>query len=102
MLPSHAPLLIVPIRDRRRRRRILTIRNIAISMLSVAVVIAAISLYNGARHRPQGEYSHLLGAQATLPNGATPRKDDIITEGPPVYQGPSPILAAPAAQEQKH
>jgi len=40
MLPSRAPLLIVPIRDRRQSRRILTIKNCAITMLSVAVVFA--------------------------------------------------------------
>jgi len=31
MLPSRAPLLIVPIRDRRQSRRILTIKNCAIN-----------------------------------------------------------------------
>src|SRR5258706_27905 len=65
MLPSRQPLLIVPIRDRRQSRRILTIRNCAISMLAVAVVIASFSIYRGRRHGEAGQYGGLVGPEVT-------------------------------------
>ena len=60
MLPSRAPLLIVPIHDRRQHRRILTIRNCAITMLALAVIFAAFSIYNDRRRLPAGEFGRLL------------------------------------------
>jgi hypothetical protein len=94
-------LLIVPIRDRRQRRRILTIRNCAVSMLSVAVLVAAISTYNAARRAPAGEYGRLFGGQVQTTNTAISRKIDVIEEGPADDQGTGEqMLAAPAAREQ--
>jgi hypothetical protein len=95
------PLLIVPIRDRRQRRRILTIRNCAVSMLSVASLFAAISIYNEARRGPAGEYGRLFGKQVAVPNEGIARKTDVIKEGPVADQSaPDPMLVAPAAREQ--
>ena len=101
MLPSRAPLLIVPIRDRRQSRRILTIKNCAISMLAIAVVIASISIYNEHRHAVAGEYGRLFGSQVSAANDGVARKNDVVTEGPVADQGaPDPMLVAPAAREQ--
>jgi hypothetical protein len=95
------PLLIVPIRDRRQRRRILTIRNCAISMLSVAVIFAAISIYNERYHGTAEEYGRLFGKQVAVPNEGIARKTDVIKEGPVADQtAPDPMLVAPAAREQ--
>lgn len=95
------PLLIVPIRDRRQHRRILTIRNCAISMLSVATVFAAISIYNERYHGTAEEYGRLFGKQVTVPNDGIARKTDVIKEGPVSDQrAPDPMLVAPAAREQ--
>ena len=95
------PLLIVPIRDRRQRRRILTIRNCAISMLSVAVVIAAVSVYNEAHRAPAGEYGRLFGSQVPATNTAITRNVDVIKEGPVDDQrAADPMLIAPAAREK--
>jgi hypothetical protein len=100
MLPSRAPLLIVPIRDRRQGRRILTIRNCAISMLTIAVVFASISIYNQRRHAADGGYGRLFGTQVPA-NSDVSRKTDVVTEGPVADQGaPDPMLVAPAAREQ--
>jgi hypothetical protein len=100
MLPSRQPLLIVPIRDRRQGRRILTIRNCAISMLAVAVVIASFSIYRGRRNGATGQYGGLFGSEATAGNRVE-RKADVIDEGTVADQtAPDPMLAAPAAQEQ--
>jgi hypothetical protein len=101
MLRSRKPLLIVPIRDRRQRRRILTIKNCAISMLSVAVLVASISTYNASRRAPAGEYGRLFGSQVQATNTAISRKVDVIEEGPVDDQRSSdPMLVAPAAREQ--
>ncbi|HEV7427901.1 MAG TPA: hypothetical protein VGQ46_16215 [Thermoanaerobaculia bacterium] len=94
------PLLIVPIRDRRQRRRILTIRNCAIAMLSLAVIFAAISIYNDHRSAPAGEYGRLFGSQVPV-NAPARRKLDVVTEAPVNAGGASdPMLVAPAAREQ--
>src|SRR5947209_1249274 len=100
MLRPRKPLLIVPIRDRRQRRRILTIRNCAISMLSVAVIVATISTYNAARRAPAGEYGRLFGSQVPATNTAITRKVDVIEEGPADDRAADPMLVAPAAREQ--
>jgi len=95
------PLLIVPIRDRRQHRRILTIRNCAIAMLSIAVIFATISIYNERYHGTAEEYGRLFGTQVTVPNEGIARKTDVITEGPvPDQTGSDPMLVAPAAREQ--
>jgi hypothetical protein len=95
------PLLIVPIRDRRQRRRILTIRNCAISMLSVAVIFATVSIYNEARRAPAGEYGRLFGSQVPSTNTAISRKVDVVEEAPVDDQrAADPMLVAPAAREQ--
>ena len=100
MLPSRQPLLIVPIRDRRQGRRILTIRNCAISMLAVAVVIASISIYRGRRPGVAGQSGGLFGTN-TATTSRVERKTDVIEEGIAVDQSaPSPMLVAPAAGEQ--
>jgi hypothetical protein len=98
---TRKPLLIVPIRDRRQRRRILTIRNCAISMLSVAVIFAAVSIYNEARRAPAGEYGRLFGSQVPATNTAISRKVDVVEEAPVDDQrAADPMLVAPAAREQ--
>jgi hypothetical protein len=101
MLNPRKPLLIVPIRDRRQHRRILTIRNCAITMLSAAAIFAAISIYNEARRSPVGEYGRLFGSQVPATNTAISRKVDVIKEGPIDDQrAADPMLVAPAAREQ--
>lgn len=101
MTTTRPPLLIVPVRDRRQRRRILTIKNCAISMLSIAVVIASISIYNGAHRGPGGAYGRLFGSQVAAPKGSLDRNVDVISEGPVADQvAADPMLVAPAAREQ--
>jgi hypothetical protein len=98
---TRKPLLIVPIRDRRQHRRILTIRNCAITMLSFAVIFAAISIYNEHRSGPAGEYGRLFGSQVPATNTAISRNVDVIKEAPVDDQrAADPMLVAPAAREQ--
>jgi hypothetical protein len=101
MIRTRKPLLIVPVRDRRQRRRILTIRNCALSMLTAAVLVASISIYQQSRRGTADQYGRLFGTQVPAQNANVTRKDDIISEGPVADQSASdPMLAAPAAREQ--
>jgi len=98
---SRNPLLIVPIRDRRQRRRILTIKNCALTMLSLAVVFASISIYSEARRGKAGDYGRLFGTQVGAPNRGVARNLEVVQEGPVADQSaPDPMLTAPAAREQ--
>lgn len=101
MPPSRTPLLIVPIHDRRQRRRVLTIRNFAVTMLGVAVVIAAISIYSGSRRSPAAEYGRLSGTEVAAPNQDVSRRVDVVHESPVDDQAAAdPMLVAPAARGQ--
>jgi hypothetical protein len=101
MTSARPPLLIVPVRDRRQHRRILTIRNCAISMLSIAVVIASVSIDNNSKHGPATDYGRLFGKRVAAPKDSIERKADIINEGTVADQAAAdPMLVAPAAREQ--
>jgi hypothetical protein len=98
---SRTPLLIVPIRDRRQRRRILTIKNCAITMLSLAVVFAMISIYSEARRGKTGDYGRLFGTQVGAPSRGVSRNLEVVHEGSVDDQSaPDPMLVAPAGGEQ--
>jgi hypothetical protein len=98
---SRNPLLIVPIRDRRQRRRILTIKNCAMTMLGVAVVFASISIYSASRRGKADDYGRLFGSQVGAPTRDVSRNIEVVHEGSVADQSaPDPMLAAPAAREQ--
>jgi hypothetical protein len=98
---SRNPLLIVPIRDRRQRRRILTIKNCAMTMLGVAVVFASISIYSASRRGKGGDYGRLFGSQVGAPNRGVSRNFEVVREGSVDDQSaPDPMLTAPAGREQ--
>jgi hypothetical protein len=98
---SRNPLLIVPIRDRRQRRRILTIKNCAVTMLSLAVVFATISIYSASRRGKAADYGRLFGTQVGAPNRGVSRNLEVVHEGTVADQSASdPMLIAPAGREQ--
>lgn len=98
---SRSPLLIVPIRDRRQHRRILTIKNSAITMLSLAVVFATISIASDARRGKASDYGRLFGTQVGDPSRGVSRNVEVVHEGAVADQSaPDPMLVAPAAREQ--
>lgn len=101
MPSARRPLLIVPIRDRRQRRRILTVKNCAMTMLAFAVVFAAISIYSEARKGTAGEYGRLFGSQVGAPPREVSRNVPVVEEGAVADQAaPDPMLIAPAAKER--
>jgi len=100
MPESRKPLFIVPVKDRRQRRRILTIKNCAMTMLGIAVVFASISIYSESRRGAAGDYGRLFGSQVAKPNPVSSTVA-VVHEGAVADQtAPDPMLVAPAAREQ--
>lgn len=93
--------LIVPIRDRRQRRRILTLKNFGKATLAIAALVVAVTVYSNVRGLPAGDYGRLFGRQVAVPNDDFVRKTGIVAEAPvPDQSVPDPMLVAPAAREQ--
>jgi hypothetical protein len=95
------PQLIVPIRDRRQRRRVLTLKNFGKAAAAVAAMFAVIIVYANVRHMPAGEYGRLFGKQVAAPDAPIARKTDVVSEGRVQDQtAPDPMLVATGAGEQ--
>ena len=94
------PGLIVPIRDRRHRKRILTLKNFGYALAALAVVFVALSLDISRRGTP-GDYGRLFGKQVGTNVQPSPRQPDIVREAPVADETVAdPLLVAPAAREQ--
>jgi hypothetical protein len=72
--------LIVPIRDRRQHRRILTLRNFWKAMLVMIVIFAGITIEANLRKSKTSEYGRLYGKRVEQ-TPAVARKPDIVQEG---------------------
>src|SRR4051812_2324454 len=93
------PELIVPIRDRRSRRRIFTLKNFA---KAAAVLVVIFVLLSFDWHRPTGnDYGRLVARQVEPAPVAKPMP--VVTEAKPIEDqtGIDPLLIAPAAREQQ-
>lgn len=95
-------LLIVPIRDRRQGRRILTLRNLGIAALTVFVLFIAITLLSERGRGPSaGDYGRLYRHELPpAPQPAAPLP--IVNEANPVndHASADPLLSAPAERAQ--
>lgn len=92
--------LIVPIKDRRQSRRILTLRNGAIAVVVLVVVFIGISIRSEMEPKGGGSFGRLLDREMP-PVEAKPL--EVVKEtGAPVddHSSPDPMLVAPAAREQ--
>ena len=95
------PDLIVPIRDRRRRKRVLTLKNFGYAAIAIVVVFAALTIQSDLRHTKGDGYGRLLGKQVSGQPDVVPQKVDIVREAPiPDQTSADPLLIAPAAREQ--
>jgi hypothetical protein len=95
------PDLIVPIRDRRTRRRVLTLKNFGYAAIAFVVVFAAVTIQSDLRHSKKDSYGRLFGKQVSGQPDVVPQKVDIVTEAPvPDETSADPLLIAPAAREQ--
>src|SRR4051794_12158620 len=96
------PDLIVPIRDRRQGRRILTLRNLGSAALVLSVVFLVITIHSEMRKPAPGQYGGLFSRHIGPAEAAPPKpKLEVVTEAPVGDQpAADPTLLAPAAREQ--
>jgi hypothetical protein len=95
------PDLIVPIRDRRSRKRVITWKNFGYAAIALVVVFAALTIQSDLRHSKDDGYGRLFGKQVSGQPDVVPQKVDIVREAPvPDETSADPLLLAPAAREQ--
>ncbi|HJT17108.1 MAG TPA: hypothetical protein VJ853_06965 [Thermoanaerobaculia bacterium] len=77
------PELIVPIRDRRRHRRILTLKNFGRAFVAAAVLFVGLTVYSDFHH-PQrsANYGRLFGKQVSSQTAIASPKYDVVKEAP--------------------
>lgn len=91
--------LIVPIRDRRRRRRILTLKNFGIFAAVVAVLFLVITIRSEMRNPDEGNFGQLYDRQIPVVEAAT---ETAVAESADVNDAThaDPMLMEPAARSQ--
>lgn len=95
------PELNIPNRDRRARRRILTLKNARFVVLGLVLLTVGVVLYARRGGTSAGDYGRLFGKQVTQTQVQAPRHLDVVTEAPvPDQTAADPLLVAPAAREQ--
>ena len=95
------PDLIVPVRDRRSRKRVLTLKTFGYAAIAIVVIFAAVTIQSDLRHSKGDDYGRLFGKQVSGQPDVVPQKVDIVREAPvPDETSADPLLIAPAAREQ--
>lgn len=100
-MPSHRPDLIVPVRDRRSRKRILTLKNFAIFVAVLVLLFAIITIRSEMRGSTRGDYGRLFEREAAVEIEQKPV--EVVHEAPPPVDDsthPDPMLTEPAARAQ--
>ena len=95
------PDLIVPIRDRRQRRRYLTLKNFGWTMLVLTVLFIGITIRSEMRGRTPGEFGRLF--QREVDQKIEQKPVEVVREAPlPVDDSThaDPLLVEPAARAQ--
>lgn len=93
--------LIVPIRDRRQRRRILTLKNFRNAVLVLVAIYGVILIEEHFRDpKNTKDYGRLYSPRVDSTTAV--KKPEVIREGAPIPDANSadPMLVAPAAREQ--
>ena len=78
---SRHPNLNVPIHDRRRRRRILTLKNFGIFLAVLAIAFIAITIRSEMRGLTPGDYGRLFRSE--VPPPVAPKPMEVVREEPP-------------------
>lgn len=95
--------LIVPMHDRRKRRRILTLKNFGIAMAILMAAFTIISIRSELDHRNQhGSYGRLLDRRLEKVEVPEPKPVEVVGETTAVadQSAPDPMLLDPLAREQ--
>lgn len=93
-------ILLVP--ERRRRFRILTIRNVGYALVVLLIAFAAITIRSEMRKPSHGDYGRLFGRQVAKVEPVAQPRVEVVPETQPVTDATisDPMLLAPAAREQ--
>jgi hypothetical protein len=92
--------LVVPVRDRRQHKRILTLKNFRRFLILVVVFLVGLTIDISRRSAP-GEYGRLMQKEIARNDDVRPRPA-VVTEAPVSDQtSADPMLVAPAAREQE-
>ena len=95
------PDLIVPVRDRRQRRRILTLKNFARVAVVLVIFLAGIIVEaNLRRPGPSSSYGRLFGKQVSGQSAVQPRKVEIVTPAIEDQKAADPLLVDAQRREQ--
>jgi hypothetical protein len=86
------PDLIVPIRDRRARKRYLTLKNIGVTLFALTVLFIAISIRSEMRGRAPGQFGRLF--QSEVP-AVEQKPVEVVREAPPS----EPVAETPPAAQ---
>ena len=100
---ARRPDLIVPIRDRRARKRILTLRNFGWTLLAGVLVFAGLTIESSIRKpKTDGDYGRLFQKQVSgQAAGVARAAPDVITEAPVSDEtSADPTLVSAAARAQ--
>src|ERR1041385_5148335 len=90
--------------ERRRRVRILTLKNAGRALLVAIVVLAGVNLLSEIHKTHNGEFGALFDQQVTQTDTVAPRKIEVVTEAPANIEDhdtSDPLLLAPALRQQK-
>jgi hypothetical protein len=98
---ARRPDLIVPIRDRRARKRILTLKNFGWAALAGVLVFVGLTIESSVRKpKSDGDYGRLFGKQVQVPVLAK-APPDVVKEAPvPDQTAADPMLVGAAARAQ--
>lgn len=97
------PDLIVPMHDRRRRRRILTLKNFGIAMAVLLVAFTVISIRSEMDHRNNHGYGRLLDRRLDHVEKPEAKPVEVIQEASPEVPDQTaadPMLIEPLEREQ--
>src|SRR5215212_12091418 len=72
---------MIPIRDRRQHKRILTLKNFGKALIALLILIAGLSIDYSFRPAAKGEYGRLLGGEMPA-TPVSPRNQQIVLEAP--------------------
>src|SRR5258708_13655142 len=76
------PELNIPNRDRRARRRLLTLKNARLVVLGLVLLTVGVVLYARRQHTNAGDYVRLFGKQVTQTRVQPPRHPAVLPHTP--------------------
>ena len=96
------PDLIIPIRDRRQHRRILTLKNLGRTFVALAALFVGLTVYSAFHHPHSGaEYGRLFGKQVSSQTAVAQPKYDVVKETPVNDQTAADPLLVNAQQREQ-